>query len=320
MRLALKYASPSRATIPLFRLRRPSGILQPLAPRAAGERPTLEFAQGSIEKMSDLAGKVAAVTGGGGILCGAMCKALASQGAKVAVLDLNLQNAQAVADEICQAGGAAVAVAANVLDKAHLLEAADSVHQQLGPVDILVNGAGGNKKEATAVPPEQSFFDIPADSIQWVFNLNCLGTILPCQVFVPDMVQRQAGVVINIASMAGIRPLTRVLAYSAAKAAIANFTQWFAVHLAQEYSPAIRVNAIAPGFFLTDQNRFLLTDEKTGQPTERGKTILAHTPAGRYGDPQDLLSALLWLVSDQSSFVSGTIIPVDGAFSAFGGV
>jgi NAD(P)-dependent dehydrogenase (short-subunit alcohol dehydrogenase family) len=270
--------------------------------------------------MSDLAGKVAAVTGGGGILCGAMCKALAAQGARVAVLDLDTSKAQEVVDHIRSAGGAAVAVSANVLDKSHLQAAAQVIHRELGLVDILVNGAGGNKKEATATPPDQPFFEIPAESIQWVFNLNCLGTILPCQVLVPDMVQRGAGVVINIASMAGIRPLTRVLAYSAAKAAIANFTQWFAVHMAQEYSPKIRVNAIAPGFFLTEQNRYLLTDEKTGAPTERGKTILAHTPAGRYGEPQDLMSALLWLVSDQSSFVSGTIIPVDGAFSAFGGV
>lgn len=269
--------------------------------------------------MAGLDGKVAAVTGGGGILCGAMCKALAAHGAQVAVLDLSEEAAGTVADEICSQGGKALAVPANVLDKAHLQQAAATIHSELGKVDILINGAGGNKPDATA-GPKQSFFDIPAESIQWVFNLNCLGTILPCQVFVPDMVEKQKGVVINIASMAGIRPLTRVVAYSAAKAAIANFTQWFAVHMAQEYSPAIRVNAIAPGFFLTDQNRYLLLDKETNQPTERGQTILAHTPGARYGDPEDLISALLWLVSDDSSFVSGIVTPVDGAFSAFGGV
>ncbi len=269
--------------------------------------------------MSGLQGKVAAVTGGGGVLCGAMCKALAAQGARVAVLDLNEESAKRVADEIQKEGGTAVAVAANVLDKQNLIESAATVHRELGKVDILLNGAGGNKPDATA-SPDRSFFDIPAESIQWVFNLNCIGTILPSQVFVPDLIEKKKGVVINIASMAGIRPLTRVVAYSAAKAAIANFTQWFAVHLAQEYSPAIRVNAIAPGFFLTDQNEYLLRDPGTHEPTARGKTILAHTPANRYGEPKDLLSALLWLVSDESAFVSGTVIPVDGAFSAFGGV
>ncbi|MGA7966756.1 MAG: SDR family NAD(P)-dependent oxidoreductase [Gammaproteobacteria bacterium] len=269
--------------------------------------------------MTSLAGKVAVVTGGGGVLCGAMSKALAARGAHVAVLDLSEAAAQKVVDEIHAAGGAAVAVAANVLQKDNLLAAAEVIHRQCGKIDILINGAGGNKPEATA-SPQQSFFDIPAEAIQWVFNLNCLGTILPTQVFVPDMVEKKKGVVTNIASMAGIRPLTRVIAYSAAKAAVANFTQWLAVHLAQQYSPAIRVNAIAPGFFLTAQNDYLLIDHETGQPTPRGQTILAHTPASRYGTPEDLLSVLLWLVSDEASFVSGTIVPVDGAFSAFGGV
>ncbi|HUT95224.1 MAG TPA: SDR family oxidoreductase [Thermoguttaceae bacterium] len=268
--------------------------------------------------MSDLTGKVAAVTGGGGILCSALSKALAGRGATVAVLDLMPEAAGKVVDEIRAAGGKAIAVEADVLRRESLQQAAEKIHRECGPVDVLINGAGGNKAEATA-SPEKSFFDIPADAIQWVFNLNCVGTILPCQVFVPDMIEKQEGVVINIASMAGIRPLTRVVAYSAAKAAIANFTQWLAVHLAQEYSPKIRVNAIAPGFFLTAQNRFLLTTED-GEPTPRGKTILAHTPAGRYGTPEDLLGTLLWLVGDESAFVSGTVIPVDGGFAAFGGV
>ena len=269
--------------------------------------------------MSDLTGKVAVVTGGGGVLCGAMSKALAGQGATVAVLDLIPEAAEKVAEEIRRSGGKAIAVQADVLKRDALKAAAETIHRDCGPVDVLVNGAGGNKAEATA-SPEMSFFDVPADAIQWVFNLNCLGTILPSQVFVPDMIEKKEGVVINIASMAGIRPLTRIVAYSAAKAAVANFTQWLAVHLARQYSPKIRVNAIAPGFFLTEQNRFLLEDEATGEPTPRGETILAHTPAGRYGKPKDLLGTLLWLVGDESAFVSGTIIPVDGGFAAFGGV
>ena len=269
--------------------------------------------------MADLSGKVAVVTGGGGILCGCMSRALGSKGAVVAVLDINEQAAEKVADDIRALGGKAIAVEANVLERESLQEAAEKIHQQCGAVDILINGAGGNKAEAT-VSPDTSFFDIPADAIRWVFNLNCLGTILPSQVFVRDMVEKKEGVVINLASMAGYRPLTRVVSYSAAKAAIANFTQWLAVHLAQEYSPRIRVNAIAPGFFLTAQNEFLLIDKDTKKPTPRGETILAHTPGGRYGAPEDLLSTLLWLVSDESAFVSGTIIPVDGAFAAFSGV
>lgn len=263
--------------------------------------------------------RVAVVTGGGGVLCGAMCRALGQQHISVAVLDLSEHAAQAVADQIVAEGGRAIAVVANVLGRESLQQAADRIHAELGPIDILINGAGGNKPDATATP-ERSFFDIPAEAIQWVFNLNCLGTILPCQVFVPDMVAHHQGVVINLASMSGIRPLTRVVAYSAAKAAIANFTQWLAVHLAQEYSPRIRVNAIAPGFFLTAQNEFLLVDRESGQATSRGQTILAHTPAGRYGHPDDLLGALLWLISDAAAFVSGIVVPVDGAFSAFSGV
>lgn len=269
--------------------------------------------------MSGLSGKVAVVTGGGGVLCSAMAKALAARDMHIAVLDLNKKTAQNVADEIRGDGGTAIAVQANVLDRENLAEAATTVHGELGEIDVLINGAGGNKPDATA-SPDQSFFDIPIDAVQWVFNLNCLGTILPCQVFVPDMVEKKAGVVINISSMAGIRPLTRVVAYSAAKAAIANFTQWFAVHMAQEYSPGIRVNAIAPGFFLTAQNEYLLLDKETKEPTARGQTILAHTPAKRFGVPEDLLGTLLWLVSDEAAFVSGTTIPIDGAFSAFAGV
>ncbi len=269
--------------------------------------------------MTDLSGKVAVVTGGGGILCGAMSKALADSGARVAVLDVNLEAAQNVAAQITAAGGVAEGMQTDVLSLESLQQTAAAIHKQWGPVDILINGAGGNRAQATA-SPDSSFFDIPADAIQWVFNLNCLGTILASQTFVRDMVERKSGVVINIASMAGIRPLTRVVAYSAAKAAVANFTQWLAVHLAQQYSPNIRVNAIAPGFFLTAQNEYLLVEQGTGKPTPRGQTILDHTPAGRYGTPEDLLGTLLWLVSDAAAFVTGTIVPVDGGFSAFSGV
>ncbi len=269
--------------------------------------------------MSDLTNQVAAVTGGGGILCRPMCEALASQGAKVAVLDIQRDAAQAVVDRITSAGGKAVAIETDVLQRDSLENAKKMIHEHFGPVDILVNGAGGNRPEATA-GPDMSFFDLSPDAIRWVFDLNCLGTIMACQVFTRDMADRKRGVVINIASMAGIRPLTRVVAYSAAKAAIANFTQWLAVHMAQQYGPNIRVNAIAPGFFLTAQNEYLLVSKETGKPTPRGETILAHTPADRYGQPEDLLGTLLWLVSDGAAFTTGIVVPVDGGFASFGGV
>jgi len=206
-----------------------------------------------------------------------------------------------------------------VLDKPAVQEAFACAVQGLGRIDVLVNGAGGNKKEATCVPPT-SFFDLPPDAIRWVFDLNCLGTILPSQVFGRHMAERGEGVIVNIASMNAFRPLTNIAAYSAAKAGIKNFTEWLAVYMAQRHSPKIRVNAIAPGFFLTQQNRFLLTDEKTGELTARGKTILGHTPAGRFGDPDDLIGTLVWLISDASRFVTGVTVPVDGGFNAFSGV
>ena len=264
-------------------------------------------------------GKVAVITGGGGVLCSEMAKALASQGVKVAVLDINLAQAQAVADAIRAQGGTATSVAANVLDKASLEEARNVVMQEFGGIDILINGAGGNKADAT-VSDSMSFFDIPAEAIQWVFNLNILGTILPTQVFGKVMADRGEGVIINISSMNSFRPLTRIVAYSAAKAAVNNFTQWMAVHFNQNYSKNIRVNAIAPGFFLTNQNRFLLVDKDTGEATARGKQIIAHTPMGRYGEPADLIGTLLWLVSDGARFVNGVVVPIDGAFSAYSGV
>ena len=255
-----------------------------------------------------LAGKVAAVTGGGGVLCGTIGTALAREGVRVALLDIKKAAAESCAEAIRVAGGTAVAVQADVLDGASVARARDEIERALGPVDILINGAGGNKKEATT-SPEKPFFD-----------LNILGTIIPSQVFGRRMAERKQGVILSISSLNSIRPLTRIPAYSAAKAAVSNFTQWLAVHMAQEYSPNVRVNAIAPGFFLTEQNRFLLTEEKTGALTPRGTTILAHTPMARFGDPVDLVGATLFLVSDQSRFVSGVVMPVDGGFSAFSGV
>lgn len=265
----------------------------------------------------DLAGKTAVVTGGAGVLCSAIVRMLAQHGARVAILDLTAERAQALADEL--GSGCAMAVGANVLDRASIEAAAGRVLQTFGPVDILVNGAGGNKAEATT-GEKLSFFDLPPDAIQWVFNLNFLGTFLPSQVFGRQMVERGRGVILNISSMNSFRPLTRVPAYSGAKAAISNFTQWLAVHMAQEYSTAIRVNAIAPGFFLTEQNRYLLVDAQTGELTPRGRQILEHSPLGRFGNPEDLLGAVLWLVSPAADFVTGVVIPVDGGFSAYSGV
>jgi len=267
----------------------------------------------------DIKGKIIAITGAGGVLCSTMAKALAKAGAKVAVLDLVESAAQKVADEIKANKGLAIAVKCDVLDKKSLESAKEKINRELGKVDILINGAGGNKKEATT-SPDLSFFDLPSDAIRFVFDLNFLGTLLPTQVFSKDMIENGSGVILNISSMNAFRPLTRIPAYSAAKAAVSNFTQWLAVHICQNYSKDIRVNAIAPGFFLTEQNRFLLTDQKTGELTQRGKTIIDHTPMGRFGQPDDLIGTVLWLLSDAAKFVTGVVVPVDGGFSAFSGV
>jgi NAD(P)-dependent dehydrogenase (short-subunit alcohol dehydrogenase family) len=273
----------------------------------------------NVSKLFDLTGKSAAITGGGGVLCGSIAHCLAAAGAKVAILDLKLEAAQAVAAQITQAGGKAVAVAANVLDKASLETALAACIEAFGKVDILVNGAGGNHPSATT-GPDKRFFDLPIDAFGKVMDLNIIGTILPSMVFGKAMAERKEGVILNIASMNAFRPLTKIAAYSAAKAGVKNFTEWLAVHMAQEYSPKIRVNGVAPGFFLTDQNRFLLTDKETGEMTPRGKTIIAHTPMGRYGAAEDLAGAVLWLCSPASEFVTGITVPVDGGFSAFSGV
>jgi NAD(P)-dependent dehydrogenase (short-subunit alcohol dehydrogenase family) len=272
-----------------------------------------------LENAYDFTNQTAVVTGGAGVLCASMCRALAEAGAAVAVLDLNQGAAEQLAAEIQAAGGAALGLGCDVLDKASIQAAADAVLARFGRVDILINGAGGNKPAATTAP-DKPFFDLPADALRWVLDLNLIGTILPSQVFAKIMAQQKRGVILNVSSMNAFRPLTRIPAYSAAKAGVSNFTQWLAVHLAQEYSPGIRVNAIAPGFFLTEQNRFLLTEEGSGELTPRGKTIIAHTPMGRFGAPEDLLGAVLWLVSPASAFVTGVVVPVDGGFSAFSGV
>jgi len=271
------------------------------------------------EKWFNLSGKIAVVTGGGGVLCGAICRAFGQVGVRVAVLDLNEEAAQKVTDDIRAAGGEAIAIQADVLSKDSLERGRDEVTATFGKVDILINGAGGNNPQATT-NVKLSFFDLPTEAIRWVFDLNFLGTLLPSQVFGRLMAEQGEGCIINISSMNAFRPLTNVVAYSAAKAAVSNFTQWLAVHMAQNYSHKIRVNAIAPGFFLTQQNRFLLVDEATGELTDRGGRIIEHTPLGRFGVPDDLISTVLWLSSPASAFVHGVVIPVDGGFSAFSGV
>ena len=266
----------------------------------------------------DFTNKVAVVTGGAGVLCAAICRALAVAGAKVVVLGLRPEPCEKLAAELRAAGGDALGIACNVLEKDSLGAAAETVLKTYQRVDILINGAGGNKPQAIT-NAEQSFFDLPAEALRLVFDLNMMGTILPAQVFGKIMAAQKSGVILNISSMNAFRPLTRTPAYSAAKAGVSNFTQWLAVHMAQEYSPEIRVNAIAPGFFVGEQNRRLLLNED-GSLTQRGQQIISHTPQGRFGTPDDLLGAVLWLLSPASAFVTGAVIPVDGGFSAFSGV
>lgn len=264
-----------------------------------------------------LQGKTALVTGGGGVLGAAFCRALAEAGAKVWVTDLREGPAREVSEALAADGLDSELATVDVLERASL----ESALAAAGDVDILVNCAGGNLAEATT-SPERSFFDLPLDAVEKVFALNLFGgAILPSQVFARAMADREEGaVILNVSSMNALRPLTRIPGYSAAKAAVSNFTQWLAVHMAQEYSPHIRVNAMAPGFFFTRQNRFLLTDEESGELTPRGRTIIDHTPMGRFGNPEDLIGTTLWLLSEASSFVTGIVVPIDGGFSAFSGV
>lgn len=281
-----------------------------------------------MKETLDLTGKTAVITGGGGIICSVMAKSLASQGAKTAIIDLNKEAAEKVALEIEEEFGVpALGLSANVLDKSSLEESKEVINEKLGPIDILVNGAGGNSPAATTKlekmegteneNPDDTFFGLKLEGFDRVFDLNFKGTILPTMVYSTDMVKRKSGVIVNISSMNSYRPLTKIPAYSAAKAAVNNFTQWLAVHFSLT---GIRVNAIAPGFLRTNQNRFLLVDEKTGQPTPRSLKILGSTPMERYGTPEELTGTLLYLVSDLSKFVTGVVIPVDGGFSAYSGV
>jgi NAD(P)-dependent dehydrogenase (short-subunit alcohol dehydrogenase family) len=268
--------------------------------------------------MFDLSGKTAVVTGGTGVLGGALALGLAAAGAKVGVLGRRTEKAEAVAARIREGGGEAMALRADVQDKGQLEAARTQVLDAWGRLDILVNGAGGNLPEATAVG-ERSFFGLSQDALREVVALNLLGTVLPSQVFGEAMAEAGRGAVINISSMAAERPLTRVVGYAAAKAATDNFTRWLAVEFAQRYGPELRVNAIAPGFFIGEQNRDLLLNAD-GSPSERGRKIVEHTPMGRFGEPDELVGTAVWLASDASRFVTGVVVPVDGGFSAFSGV
>ena len=270
-------------------------------------------------KAFDFTGQTVVITGGTGVLGGPIACVLVGCGAKIAILARNLDRGKATLERMGQCAANAELFACDVLQMDSLKKAAEDVVARFGRVDCLINAAGGNKPQATT-SADVKFFDLPADALRGVFDLNILGTILPCQVFGRLMAQQGHGTILNISSMNAFRPLTRIPAYSAAKAGVSNFTQWLAVHMAQEYSPRIRVNAIAPGFFLTEQNRFLLTDRETGELTARGKSIIAHTPLGRFGEPQELLGAVLWLLSPASAFVTGAVIPVDGGFAAYSGV
>lgn len=276
----------------------------------------------------DLNGKVAVVTGGGGVLCSTFAKALAMCGAAVAVLDLRKDSAQSVAADINASGGKAIGVECDVLSKESVEKARETVNMELGTCDILINGAGGNHPKGTTTKEYLyredldatgiiTFFDLDPEGVKFVFNLNFLGTLLPTQAFSRDMVDKPGAVIINISSMNAFTPLTKIPAYSAAKAAISNFTQWLAVHMSKV---GIRVNAIAPGFFLTEQNRALLKNED-GTFTERAHKIISQTPMSRFGDKEELIGTLLWLVDDGASgFVNGIVVPVDGGFSAYSGV
>jgi len=269
----------------------------------------------------DFKGRSVLITGGAGVLGAEMARALVECGANVGILDLNFERATQVASQINAESktGKAVPYQVNVLQMDSIKSVFEAARQEFGRIDGLINGAGGNKPAATT-SPESSFFDLDPDALRWVFDLNLMGTILPSQAAGRIMANQKKGVILNISSMNAIRPLTRIPAYSAAKAGVNNFTQWLAVHMAQEYSPEIRVNALAPGFLLTEQNRFLLTRESDGSLSERGNKILSLTPMKRFGNPEDLIGPMLWLLSPASAFVTGAIIPVDGGFAAFSGV
>lgn len=269
--------------------------------------------------MYDIEGRTFVVTGGTGVLGRSIVTSLVASGANVGLLSRDVKKAAKLIEGLPKSGGRCEGFQADVLGRSALEQARIDIIRTFGRIDGLINGAGGNSPQATSAP-NRSFFELDEEGLSYVADLNLLGTILPSQVFGMVMAERKEGVILNISSMSAFRPLTRVAAYSAAKAAVSNFTQWLAVHMAQEYSPRIRVNAIAPGFFLTEQNRFLLTAKDTGQLTERGKKILDHTPMARFGQPDDLIGAVHWLLSPASEFVTGVVIPIDGGFSAYSGV
>jgi NAD(P)-dependent dehydrogenase (short-subunit alcohol dehydrogenase family) len=279
----------------------------------------ISFNLAGLTRMYDFTGKTVVLTGGAGVLGSAMASALAGCGAEVAILDIDPKAGRAEADRMGPHGKRVSAFQCDVLNKQSIEITVRQVIDRFGKLDCLINAAGGNKSQATT-RDDLKFFDLRADALRWVFELNVLGTILPCQVFGKVMAAQGYGTILNISSMNAFRPLTRIPAYSAAKAAVSNFTEWLAVHMAQEYSAKIRVNAVAPGFFLTSQNRFLLTDKESGELTARGKAIIAHTPMARFGEPQDLFGAVLWLLSPASEFVTGVVVPVDGGFAAYSGV
>jgi NAD(P)-dependent dehydrogenase (short-subunit alcohol dehydrogenase family) len=273
--------------------------------------------------------KTIVLTGAGGVLCSTLAEALAKEGYNVALLDLRKEAAENVAHKINKAGGKAIGIAANVLEKDSLEKAKEKINKTFGKCDVLINGAGGNHPLGTTSNPFfqmgdlkntdegfKTFFDLDAKGIEFTFNLNFLGTLLPTQVFATDMVGRKGCSILNISSMNAFTPLTKIPAYSGAKAAVSNFTQWLAVHFSKV---GIRVNALAPGFFLTDQNRTLLTKEDSSL-TQRGQQIIDQTPMGRYGEPEDLVGTTLWLCGEGSKFVTGIVIPIDGGFAAYSGV
>jgi NAD(P)-dependent dehydrogenase (short-subunit alcohol dehydrogenase family) len=272
----------------------------------------------AIQHLYDFSGNTVVVTGGSGILGSEMVCAFAGLGANVTILSRSGELSAETAERLREAPGRVTALRADVLQRETLVNAEQAIRSRFGAADILINAAGGNRP--AAMTGDQPFFDLPEDALRYVTDLNLMGAILSSQVFGRGMADRKKGVIINVTSMSAFRPLTRIVAYSVAKAGVSNFTQWLAVYMAAEYSPDIRVNAIAPGFFITDQNRRILTDPATGALTPRGEAILAHTPMRRFGRPEDLLGAVLWLASPAAAFVTGAVVPIDGGFSAYSGV
>lgn len=273
-----------------------------------------------VNNLFDLTDKIAVVTGATGTLCSAMCHGLADAGATIVVLARNQDKIDALVNALTEKGAQAIGISADVLDKPTLQSALKQVMDAYGRVDILINGAGGNRPDATTIPGERTFFDLPEEALQWVFNLNFTGAVLTSQIFGEVMTQQGTGVILNVSSMASFQPMTRVIGYSGAKAAVNNFTYWLSIYMAKEHSKDIRVNAIAPGFFLGEQNRYLLIDKESGNLTERGQQIIDHTPMDRFGDAKDLVGTVIWLVSDASRFITGIVVPVDGGFMAYSGV